>query len=229
MSSGGDGQPSRGLSEQWRHRNLCNPLISPRVQLRLAPLAPSVPQGSSLEEAGGVKGARHKDRHQARREKTMAKTTTKAVEVKGVNPDLTTTTKKSLDAMSNAHRAKIERWEPMLSTIGAQHVWASSPRTPSRGEGPQYLAIKAGSKDYRIVSFDSSKPTVKAKVLVKGITSPKGLLEQFGEFRNKAKDERDSARAAAKAKTQSKAKAQPKASSKSTTKRAPRKPASKAS
>lgn len=141
------------------------------------------------------------------------------------NPKLTTTTKRSLDAMSNAHRDKILRWEPMLGAIGAQHVWASSPRTPSRGEGPQYLAIKAGSKDYRIVSFDSSK-TVKAKVLVKGITSPKELLNQFGEFRTKAKEERDSARSAAK----SKAKATPKtAAKKATQKRAPRKPAAKAS
>jgi hypothetical protein len=152
------------------------------------------------------------------------KTTAKAAAV-NPNPELTTTTKRSLDSMSNAHRDKILRWEPMLNLIGAEHVWASSPRTPSRGEGPQYLAIKAGSKDYRIVSFDSSK-TVKAKVLVKGITSPKVLLEQFGEYRTMAKTERDGIRAAAKSKSKAPAK---KAAGTKSTKRAPRKPAAKAS
>ncbi len=127
--------------------------------------------------------------------KTGSKTVRKpkAAASKSVNPTLKTTTKKSLDAMSEAHRAKIERWEPMLTAIGAEHIWASSPRFRGRGEGPFYLAVKAGSKDYRIVSFDTSKPTVKAKVLVKGVTSPKTILTQFGEYRLMAKAERGTA------------------------------------
>ena len=108
-----------------------------------------------------------------------------------VNPTLKTTTKKSLDSMSVAHRAKIERWEPMLSALGAQHVWASSPRAV---KGSFYLAIKVGPKSYSIVSFDTNKPTVKAKVLVKGITSPKAALSAFGEYRSMAKAERDASR-----------------------------------
>lgn len=137
-----------------------------------------------------------------------------------INPGLTTTTKKSLDSMSEAHRAKIERWEPVLSLLGAQHVWASSPRFVGRGDGPFYLAVKAGAKDYRIVSFDTSK-SVKAKVLVKGITSPKEILRQFGEYRTMAKAERTAAGA--------KAKEAPKASSTKAPAKRVRKPAAKAS
>jgi hypothetical protein len=101
-----------------------------------------------------------------------------------------TSHKKDLDTMSEAHRSKLERWEPMLKAIGAEHVWASSPRFRGRGTGQFYLAVKVASKDYRIVSFDTSKPTVKAKVITKGITSPTVLLSEFKAFRVKAKDER---------------------------------------
>lgn len=126
----------------------------------------------------------------------MATKTTEATKPKTRKPkapkvaELRTSHKKGLDEMSSAHRTKIERWEPMLSAIGAEHVWASSPRTSGRAPGLFYLAVKVASKNYAIVGFDTSTPTTKATVLVGSIASPKALLEQFGAYRLMAKAER---------------------------------------
>lgn len=103
---------------------------------------------------------------------------------------LRTTHKKALDAMSPAHRRWIERWEPMIEAIGAQHVWVSVPRFKGRGDGPFFLGIKVGPRNYAIVEFDTSKKTQKSKTLVANIASPKTLLEQFGEYRAAARSER---------------------------------------
>jgi hypothetical protein len=156
--------------------------------------------------------------------KTVKVPAKKAVVKTSPNPDLTTTTKKSLDSMSEAHRRHIERWEPFLSLIGGEHVWAATPRFAGRGEGAFFLAVKIGPKNYGIAEFDTSKK-LKAKYVVKDVVSPKAILTQFGEYRKTAKAERDAARAASK----SKAKAKPTAKAPAKKKVVVRKTASKAS
>lgn len=136
---------------------------------------------------------------------------------------LRTSHKNPLDTMSKAHFDKIMKWEPMLEAIGGHHVWAQSPRFVGRGDGPYYLAIKVGAKDYRIVEFDSSKPTTKAKVVKDGVKSPKEILNQFGPYRLAAKVERDEKRAAAKSATKPATK--PATKSTATTKRVVKKTA----
>lgn len=131
------------------------------------------------------------------RGKAKAEAALAALDKAGPNPDLSTTTKKGLDEMSDAHRRHIERWEPFVSALGVDHVWAATPRQPGRGDGPFYLAVKFGAKNYGIVSFDTSEPKTAPKVLVEGITSPKAILAEFRSFREQAKSERDAARAAA--------------------------------
>lgn len=103
---------------------------------------------------------------------------------------LKTSTRKGLDEMSDSHRAHIEKWEDHVEAMGAEHVWASTNRFAGRGgEGPVYAAIKRGSKDYAIVSYDTSTGK-KAKVLVDGFESSKTLMEAFKEYREMAKEER---------------------------------------
>ncbi len=115
------------------------------------------------------------------------------------NPDLRTTTKKSLGEMSDAHRRHIERWEPFLEAIEAQHVWAATPRFPGRGVGPFYLAVKNGPRNYGIIEFDTSNE--ERVELTTGVTSPKTILEDFRPYRVTAKEQRDALRAAAKLST----------------------------
>ncbi len=112
------------------------------------------------------------------------------------NPGLVTTTKKSLDDMSDAHRRHIERWEPFLEAIGAQHVWAATPRFPGRGAGPFFLAIKIGPRNYGLVEFNTDTEVLVE--LADGVVSPKTILEDFRPYRATAKEERDALRAAAK-------------------------------
>lgn len=122
------------------------------------------------------------------------------------NPDLTTTTKKGTDEMTDAHRRHIERWEPVVEAMDIDHVWAATPRTPGRGDGPFFLAVKFESKRYGIVSIDTTDPS-EFEVLVDDIGSPKTVLQEFKTYRQTAKTERDAARKAAKAEAKPKAKA----------------------
>ena len=103
---------------------------------------------------------------------------------------LKTSTRKGLDEMSDSHRAHIEKWEPHVEAMGAEHVWASANRFSGRnGEGPVYAAIKVGSKDYKIVDYNT-KTQKKAKVLADGFESSKTVMEAFKEYRALAKEER---------------------------------------
>jgi hypothetical protein len=103
---------------------------------------------------------------------------------------LKTSTRKGLDEMSDSHRAHIEKWEPHVEAMGAEHVWASANRFSGRnGEGPVYAAIKRGSKDYAIVDYNTETQK-KAKVLEDGFESSKTVMEAFKEYRAKAKAER---------------------------------------
>jgi hypothetical protein len=129
-----------------------------------------------------------------------------------------TSTRKSLDDMSEAHRAHIEKWDPHLSALRGQHVWAAVSRTPGRGvEGPVYVAVKRGPKDYVIVDYDTAKmvKVTPKRVLADGFESSGALMEAFKEYRQMAKD----ARAAA---GSTKPKAKPKANAKPTRKAPPK-------
>lgn len=133
---------------------------------------------------------------------------------------LTTKTRKSLDDMSESHREHIERWEPHIKKLGGEHVWASCNRFPGRGgDGPMYIALKRGSKDYVVVDYDTEK-MVKPKVLADGFETSGQLMEAFKEFRQKAKEERAAAKPVKAAK--------PKAEKKPAAKKAPAKKAAKA-
>ncbi len=137
-----------------------------------------------------------------------------------------TSTRKSLDNMSDAHRDHIEKWDPHLPQLRGEHVWAAVSRTPGRGvEGPVYVALKRGAKDYAIVDYDTAtKPKITPKrVLADGFESSGALMEAFGEYRQMAKDERS----AAKSTTKPKAKAKAKPTRKSAPKKATRKPSAK--
>jgi len=134
---------------------------------------------------------------------------------------LKTSTRKSLDEMSESHRAHIEKWEPHVTAMGAEHVWASANRFAGRGgEGLVYAAIKRGSKDYAIVEYNTETKK-KAKVLADGFESSKTVMEAFKEYRTMAKDERgaNKPKKAAAAK-----KAAPKASAKKAPAKKPTKP-----
>jgi hypothetical protein len=136
-----------------------------------------------------------------------------------------TSTRKSLDDMSQAHRDHIEKWDPHLKLLRGEHVWAAVSRTPGRGvEGPVYVAVKRAAKDYAIMDYDTAtKPKVTPKrVLADGFESSGALMEAFGEYRQMAKDER----AAAKGTTKPKPKAKAKPTRKAAPKKA-RKPAKK--
>lgn len=103
---------------------------------------------------------------------------------------LKTSTRKSLDEMSESHRAHIEKWEPHVEAMGAEHVWASANRFAGRsGEGLVYAAVKRGSKDYAIVDYNTETKK-KAKVLADGFESSKTVMEAFKEYRAMAKEER---------------------------------------
>lgn len=112
---------------------------------------------------------------------------------------LKTSTRKGLDEMSDSHRAHIEKWEPHIEKLGAEHVWGSANRFSGRGGGgPVYVAIKRGQKDYAIVDYDTEKQT-KAKVLEDGFESSKTLMESFKAYRAKAKEERQASKPVKKA------------------------------
>lgn len=110
-----------------------------------------------------------------------------------------TKTRKSLDEMSESHRQHIEKWEPHIKALGCEHVWAHATRVPGRGaEGPVYVAVKRGSKDYAILDYDTSKPKQKANVIADGFETSTALMEAFKEYREMAKNEKAEARAAEK-------------------------------
>ncbi len=114
---------------------------------------------------------------------------------------LKTSTRKGLDEMSESHRAHIEKWEPHVENMGAEHVWASANRFSERGgTGLVYAAIKRGSKDYAIVEYNTETQK-KAKVLDDGFESSKMVMEAFKEYRGLAKDQRAESREARKAAT----------------------------
>lgn len=146
----------------------------------------------TLTDGSKVKGKVNAEAAQA----ALAKPKT---QTKNPNPGLATTTKKSLDSMSEAHRRHIERWEPFLASIEAQHVWAATPRFPGRGAGPFFLAVKNGPRNYGIIEFDTS--TEERVELATEVSSPKTILEDFRPYRVTAKKERDALRAAAKLST----------------------------
>jgi hypothetical protein len=136
---------------------------------------------------------------------------------------LKTSTRKSLDEMSDSHRLHIEKWEPHVDKLGAEHVWASANRFSGRGgDGPVYVALKRGSKDYAIVDYDTSKKQ-KAKVLEDGFESSTTLMEAFKAWRAKAKEERGDDKASKKpaGKTKAPAKGSKSAPKKGTTKKTP--------
>lgn len=119
---------------------------------------------------------------------------------------LNTKTRKSLDEMSESHREHIEKWEPHISKLGGEHVWASCNRFPGRGgDGPMYIALKKGAKDYVIVDYNTEK-MVKPKVLADGFETSGQLMEAFKEYRQLAKEERAAAKPAKKASTKTAAK-----------------------
>jgi hypothetical protein len=131
---------------------------------------------------------------------------------------LTTKTRKSLDEMSESHREHIERWEPHIGKLGGEHVWASCNRFPGRGgDGPMYVALKRGAKDYVIVDYNTEK-MVKPKVLADGFETSGQLMEAFKEYRQMAKEERAAAKPASSKKASTK-----KTTAKSSTKKAPAK------
>lgn len=109
--------------------------------------------------------------------------------------------RKSLKDMSEAHRDHVLFWEPHLENLRAEFVWIAVSRFPERGgNGPHYVAVKRGDKDYAILDYDTSKPkkTDKRAVLDEGFTSSTAMLETFKAYRKKAKDEREAAAASKK-------------------------------
>ncbi len=140
---------------------------------------------------------------------------------------LKTSTRKGLDEMSESHRAHIEKWEPHVEAMGAEHVWASANRFSERGgTGLVYAAIKRGSKDYAIVEYNTETKK-KAKVLEDGFESSKNVMEAFKGFRELAKEDRTKSREAKKASAK-KSPAKKKAPAASAKKKAPAKKKKKA-
>lgn len=106
--------------------------------------------------------------------------------------------RKSLKDMSESHRAHVLFWEPHLDNLRAEFVWIAVSRFPERGgEGPHYVAVKRGEKDYAIIDYDTSNPkkTDKRHVLDEGFTSSTAMLEAFKAYRQKAREERAAASA----------------------------------
>lgn len=140
--------------------------------------------------------------------------------------------RKSLKNMSESHKAHVLFWEPHLDNLRAEFVWIAVSRFPERGgDGPHYVALKRGDKDYAIVDYDTSKGTkiTKRNVMDEGFTSSTSMLEAFKTYRQMARDERAEATAAKAAKP--KAKKQVRKTSTSKPKTAPKagakKPAAK--
>lgn len=137
-----------------------------------------------------------------------------------------TKTRKSLDEMSEAHRAHVEKWEPHLEQLRGEHVWAAVMRVPGRGiDGPCYVALKRGPKDYVIVDYDTEKqpPATPKRILEDGFESSSAVMEAFKPYRAKAKEERNQARSDAKPAKKTASKPKAKAAAKPATRK--RKPA----
>ena len=155
---------------------------------------------------------------------------TKAKATKAKKPageEMLTSHRKSLDDMSEAHRAHIEKWEPHLIPLGGEGVWGFASLVPGRGAtGPCYIALKRGPKDYAIISYDTEKmvKVTKRHVEEDGIESSTALLEAFKPYRIKAKEERNAAKSSKAAKPKPKARPARKAAPKKT---AAKKPAAK--
>ena len=165
-----------------------------------------------------------------------AKATKKATKTAKPKSDgMLTSHRKSLDEMSEAHRAHIEKWEPHLESLRGEGVWGFASRVPGRGTlGPCFIAVKRGAKDYAIVAYDTEKmyKITPKFVLEDGIESSTALLEAFKPYRLTAKEERNAAKAPAKPATKKKvakpkAKPKPKPKVKKTAKKPTRKAAPK--
>lgn len=115
-----------------------------------------------------------------------------------------TKTRKSLDDMSDQHRKRIEFWEGHMENLRGVHVWFHVFRIPGRNvEGPCFVAVKRGDKDYMICEYDTAKPyTVTPKfILEDGIETSGQLTDAFRQYRAQAKEERAEARPAKKEST----------------------------
>lgn len=129
--------------------------------------------------------------------KTKAKATeAKATEAKATAkrlPKPKASTRKSLEEMSQSHREHIQKWDPHLENLKAVFVWVAVARISGRKvTGPHYVAIKRGSKDYAIVSYDTEKQikVTPKLVLVDGFETSAAMMEAFKEYRTKARAER---------------------------------------
>jgi len=167
---------------------------------------------------------------------TKAKAGKKATTKKAVKPKadtMRTSHRKSLDEMSEAHRAHIEKWEPHLESLRGEGVWGFASRVPGRGAlGPCFIALKRGPKDYAVVEYNTEKMTkvTPSKVLEDGIETSTGLLEAFKPYRLQAKEERNAAKSPAKPapKPKKKAATKPKPKAKASVKKTAKKPTRKA-
>ena len=134
--------------------------------------------------------------------------------------------RKSLSQMSDSHKAHVIFWEPHMENLKAEFVWIAVSRFPERGgQGPHFVAIKRGEKDYAIVDYNTAdpKPITKRNILDEGFTSSTAMLETFKSYRQKAREER----AVASGKPKPKVKPPVRKTSTSAPKKAPAKPAAK--
>ncbi len=103
--------------------------------------------------------------------------------------------RKSLGEMSESHRAHVERWDPHIEKLKAEFVWIAVSCLPGRGvEGPHFVAIKRGAKDYAIVEYDTEKQT-RPKVLDDGFETSSAMMEAFKEYRKLARTRRNDVKA----------------------------------
>lgn len=113
--------------------------------------------------------------------------------------------RKSLDEMSESHRAHVEKWTPHVENLKAVFVWTAVSCIPGRGvEGPYFVAIKRGDKDYAIVEYNTQTQRVN-KILDDGFETSSAMMEAFKEWRKVAKERRAAVRGTAKAKRPAKA------------------------
>lgn len=114
------------------------------------------------------------------------------------DPTMAMKGRKSLDELSEAQRAHVEFWTPHAAKMKVDYVWVAVSRYPQRGtDGPHYVAVKKGDKDYRIVSYDTSKLKVKSyrmTVVEDGFETSTAMMQAFKQWRVTARAEREAAR-----------------------------------
>jgi hypothetical protein len=131
-------------------------------------------------------------------EAATRKTATKKSPAKKASAEsrVPTGSRKSLDDMSDSHRAHVLKWEPHLENLKAEFVWIAVSRFPQKGaEGPHYVCIKRADKDFAIVDYDTANPKAitKRNVLDEGFTTASSMLDAFKAYRQMARDERAAA------------------------------------